>query len=303
MRNPDRRYRQPGRPGLASSRVIAARVAALGCLSIAACSPDRASAPTQPRAPRLSADVGTTATEQLLYQQAPLTGTNLFSPTGYESVADFTVPAGTKWKVTRLVLIGGAHDEQLYVNVYPDDGGKPGTNIVTSSGSTGAWPRTADPCCGGDVFDYNWPIGFTVDPGTYWLSVRSPFRPQLATLGGFPAMVGRWFPSSWVLAPLSAPNNDFAFSIYGTAETPSSATTDLQTTIEGFGLDYGTLNSFQAKLQAALSALDAGDTAGACRSLQDLINAVSAQSGKKLTVAQATAVIAEATRIRGLIGC
>jgi hypothetical protein len=73
--------------------------------------------------------------------------------------------------------------------------------------------------------------------------------------------------------------------------------------IEGFGLDKGTLNSFQVKLQAALTALAAGDEAGACRALQDLINAVSAQSGKKLTVAQATAVIAEATRIRGLIGC
>ena len=301
MQNPDRRYRQPNRSSLVSLRKIAVGFSALGILSIAACSPDSASAPLEPRAPRLAPDVA--ATEQLLYQQAPVAGTNLFSPSAYESVADFTVPPGGKWKVTRIVLVGGAYTQDFYFNVYPDDGsGKPGTNIVISGG--GGFPAgTADPCCDGDVYDYDYQIGFAVNPGTYWISMRTPFSPQLATLSGQPAMVGTWFPSNWSLAPLTAPNNDFAFSIYGTVETPSSATTDLMTTIAGFGLDKGTLNSFQVKLQAALDALAAGDKAGACRALQDLINAVSAQSGKKLTVAQATAVIAEATRIRGLIGC
>ena len=52
-----------------------------------------------------------------------------------------------------------------------------------------------------------------------------------------------------------------------------------------------------------LDALAANDTDCACQALQTLINAVTAQSGKKLTVAQAEAVIAEAMRIRGLIGC
>jgi len=302
MQNPDRRYRQSSRSSLASLRVVTARYAALGILSIAACAPDRASAPPEPRATRLAADVATTATEQLLYQQAPVTGTNLFSPTAFESVADFTVPAGPRWNVTRFVLAGGVYPPNVsfYFNVYPDGGGQPGTNIVISSATGGSPAGTVDPCCGGDVFDYTWPIQFTVNPGTYWISMRTPFSPQRATLSGQPAMAGTWRGNWDALAP---PNNDFAFSIYGTVETPSSATTDLQTMIEGFGLDNGTLNSFEAKLRAALTALAAGDKAGACQALQDLINAVRAQSGKKLTVAQATAVIDEATRIRGLIGC
>ena len=51
------------------------------------------------------------------------------------------------------------------------------------------------------------------------------------------------------------------------------------------------------------SPADAGDNAAACRSLQDLINATGVQSGKKLTVAQADAIAARATRIRTILGC
>jgi len=103
--------------------------------------------------------------------------------------------------------------------------------------------------------------------------------------------------------PVAAPNNDFAFSVYGTVETAAEAAADLLTMIAGFGLPAGTFNSLQVKLNAAQQALGAGDDDAACRAFQDLINAVSAQSGKKLTEAQASTIIDEATRILGIIGC
>jgi hypothetical protein len=155
-------------PSRGSVRQVMARIAAMGVLTIAACSPDQATAPTELRTPRPSRDVTPAATDELLYEQQPLVGTSLFTPTAYESADDFTVPAGARWKVTRVILIGGPHDENYYVNIFPDAGGKPGTGIVTSSGGGAGWPRTADPCCGGDVFDVAWPLGFTVGPGTYW---------------------------------------------------------------------------------------------------------------------------------------
>ena len=60
--------------------------------------------------------------------------------------------------------------------------------------------------------------------------------------------------------------------------------------------------SFAAKIQAAQSALAAGNTAAAAANLQALINEVSAQSGKKITAAQAAAIIGAARQIRALLG-
>jgi hypothetical protein len=71
----------------------------------------------------------------------------------------------------------------------------------------------------------------------------------------------------------------------------------------GFGLPGGIETSFVKKLEHALAALEAGDTATACSDLQDFVNHAEAQSGKKLTVAQANQIIAEALAIRAALGC
>ena len=69
------------------------------------------------------------------------------------------------------------------------------------------------------------------------------------------------------------------------------------------GLQPGTANSLVVKLQGAASALDRGNTEAACGSLGAFLNEVNAQTGKKLTAAQADLLMAEATRIRAVIGC
>jgi hypothetical protein len=61
--------------------------------------------------------------------------------------------------------------------------------------------------------------------------------------------------------------------------------------------------SLPNKLNSALASLQAGHTAGACGTLQGFINEVKAQSGKKLSTADATLLIAAATQIRAALGC
>jgi hypothetical protein len=68
--------------------------------------------------------------------------------------------------------------------------------------------------------------------------------------------------------------------------------------IRSFNLASGTANSLITKLQFVLTALDAGNTATACSYLTSFINECMAQSGKKLTAAQAAQLIASANSIQ-----
>jgi hypothetical protein len=65
----------------------------------------------------------------------------------------------------------------------------------------------------------------------------------------------------------------------------------------------GIKNALLAKLNAALTALNAHNTATACARMQDFINLVQAQSGKKIPAIVAAGLIADATQIRTTIGC
>ena len=78
---------------------------------------------------------------------------------------------------------------------------------------------------------------------------------------------------------------------------------DLRERIASYGLPRGTARSLDAKLEAALNAWQIGDSAGACNSLLAFLNEVRAQTGKKLTEAQAQQLTAAANDIRAQIGC
>lgn len=83
-------------------------------------------------------------------------------------------------------------------------------------------------------------------------------------------------------------------------QTPSEAIEDLVDTVEGFNLHQGIENSLDAKLNAAIQALDdvnQNNDVGAINALQAFINAVEAQRGNKITNAQADELIAAAQRI------
>ena len=95
---------------------------------------------------------------------------------------------------------------------------------------------------------------------------------------------------------------------YGVAPTttpdPVEHIGDLRTLIGGLGLAPGLVAAFDSKLQIALAALGANNTAGACTALQDLLNQVAAQAGKKkLSPTSATAIVTEVQAIRTALGC
>jgi hypothetical protein len=94
----------------------------------------------------------------------------------------------------------------------------------------------------------------------------------------------------------------FAFTFQPPSPTESQIE-DLIKLVESFDLPQGSENSLVAKLQDALAAVEASQTARACDCLSDFINECAAQSGKKLTADQASQLINSATRIETDLGC
>lgn len=95
--------------------------------------------------------------------------------------------------------------------------------------------------------------------------------------------------------------NDLTF-IVETVD-PKVMIANLETTIAGFGLEQGIANSLTSQLDAALSALQRGNSNAACGSLGATQNYVRAQSGKKLTQDQATTINDALQKIREKVGC
>jgi hypothetical protein len=88
--------------------------------------------------------------------------------------------------------------------------------------------------------------------------------------------------------------------LYGTI---SDLTNTLTNTVNGFNLQAGTANSLDAKLRAVQASLAVNDVVDACIQIGSFISEAMAQSGNKLTVAQANQLIAQANVIRTGLGC
>ncbi len=89
-------------------------------------------------------------------------------------------------------------------------------------------------------------------------------------------------------------------------QTPAQLVSTLVDTVANFNLQQGIQNNLDAKLQAAQASL-AGATAHdintTCNQIDAFINAVSAQSGKQLTVIQANQLNGQAASIKGTLLC
>ncbi len=83
----------------------------------------------------------------------------------------------------------------------------------------------------------------------------------------------------------------------------SGGISSLMGVIAQMNLPHGTTTSLNAKLNAALADVAANNLAGACSDLGALINEANAQSGKKLTVAQANTIISMAMALQAQLGC
>lgn len=99
-----------------------------------------------------------------------------------------------------------------------------------------------------------------------------------------------------------SPGDIYAFT-FPVPNSPEQQIDDLTDLIESLNLHSGTASSLITKLQNALTAIEAGDTATACDSLNSFISQCRAQSGKKLTADQATQLINSANQIKTAVGC
>lgn len=81
------------------------------------------------------------------------------------------------------------------------------------------------------------------------------------------------------------------------------AVSDLIGQIRALGLPDGTRASLVAKLNAAIAAFNVGELATTCMRVDDFINHVHAQSGKKITLDQAEGLLDATAQIEVMLGC
>jgi len=77
----------------------------------------------------------------------------------------------------------------------------------------------------------------------------------------------------------------------------------LRADVQRVGLPHGIERSLLAKLDAMATAVDAGDQAEACDSLSSYVNQLQALTGKKIALAPAAGLVADATVARQALGC
>ena len=99
-------------------------------------------------------------------------------------------------------------------------------------------------------------------------------------------------------AGLPATGGSFIVTVLSAAQQTTNLTTlvsNLPTPPPGGSLD--------AKLQQILANINSGNFSGACTNLAAFISEVQAQSGKKISASDATALIQAAETIKAAIGC
>jgi hypothetical protein len=118
------------------------------------------------------------------------------------------------------------------------------------------------------------------------------------------AAVGQYTISATLADPYGKLSN---YTVHQTTATLTvlsyaDATTRLLAKVDAAGLDAGTQNALDSKLQAALDSFGRGNTSAAVSQLRAFLNLVSAQRGKKIAADQADDFIASAQRVINAVG-
>jgi len=103
-----------------------------------------------------------------------------------------------------------------------------------------------------------------------------------------------------------APGNSVSGNFNVLVQAAAAQVTALIAKVQSFNLAQGIENSLDTKLQNVVTALNAakdGNASGVCGQMGAFINETTAQSGKKLSVAQADQLIAAAQQIKAVLGC
>jgi hypothetical protein len=94
-----------------------------------------------------------------------------------------------------------------------------------------------------------------------------------------------------------------AFGVAPEGEDPADMISDLSNYVLSLDIHDGIGTSLTSQLASALGFIALNDLPSACSKLEDFINHVRAQRGKKIPIAQANTLIAGAIEIRATLGC
>lgn len=164
-------------------------------------------------------------------------------------------------------------------------------SVDDAPGSTKGFVTTMVPRSGGYV-DITIPEGALIQvanqPRTYASGINN--AGYISGFAGYDDLDNPTFPQTFPIGFVAVP--------------PAAAqVTSLAATIVSFGLPPGISGSYTTKLESAEAAIASGNFGAACGSLSALANHAQAQSGKKLSPAQAQQVIDQAGDIRRSLGC
>jgi hypothetical protein len=100
-----------------------------------------------------------------------------------------------------------------------------------------------------------------------------------------------------------SPGSDFDIYAFTFQLSPADEINALIALVRSFNLSPALESTLVSKLQEALAAVNASDTATACASLTSFISKVQSQSNKKITADQKSQLINSATQIKAHLGC
>jgi hypothetical protein len=186
------------------------------------------------------------------------------------------------------------------VHIRADASGRPGTDVHTQNYSM------SEQTVGWAVFSN---FNVSLPAGTYWVTLEPVASGGIQ--GSMPGGVANPLAKYAFLADgnlnwgtFTTPTLGFRISgSINSVKTPSQNISDLMGTISGLALPGGIGTSANAKLQASLNAIAANNNLLACSSLQDEINFVTAQSGKKIAASDAATILTAVAAIRTQLGC
>ena len=147
------------------------------------------------------------------------------------------------------------------------------------------------------------PVSITIDYGSRPVFIGSSgetvFDGKLNGIVDEAAIYNRALDSSEVAALYAAGTS-------GKCPSVTGLLTSLATFVQTLNLSRGISNSIDAKVRTALQALDdanAGNSRSVCNRMRAFLNAVRAQRGKALTVAQAAQLSDRAIEVRSTLAC
>jgi hypothetical protein len=191
------------------------------------------------------------------------------------------------------------------LRIFSDGGGVRGALLQTYSLLPVKQEHLPCTSCAGSNYLFRLAQPLTLAPGTYWLGVSMPDGGVFtwwtaAQQRGYAAAISK-DNGPWATVPGTP--FDFTFVLYGVDNSPLTAAENIQGTLVSFGLEDGMFTSLNAKPHVVVSSIAAEDIASACKALNDFANQVNAQTGKKLTIAQAAQLLDMANALRRQIGC